>query len=214
MTQQPDYVPALGLAGLTPAYDAAMATLFQEQRFRRRLVDSVHAAAGDVIVDVGCGTATVSLMIQQESPEAVIAALDIDPIVVAAAQRKSANSCIPIRLTLGSAACLPYADHSADHVVSSLMFHHLPHAQKGEMLREILRILRPGGHLHLLDLGPPASEAWRTLLERTLSHFEHVDDNLHGRIPALLEAAGFEEVSTMDVAFGGLLKLFEGIAPA
>ena len=89
------YIPALGLPGLTPVYDAAMATVFQEKKLRQPLVDAVAARPGDVVIDVGCGTATLSLLLQESASGAVVAALDIDPVILAAAQRKAAARGLP-----------------------------------------------------------------------------------------------------------------------
>lgn len=214
MSSNPSYVPALGIAGLTQTYDAVMATLFQEHRYRLPVVQAIGAKPGEVVIDVGCGTATLSLLIQRETPQAVVTACDIDPVILQSASRKAHARGSTLRLTRASAACLPYASSSADHAVSSLMFHHLSAPQKRDMLAEILRVLRPGGRFYLFDFGPPASAALRALLVPALSRLEHAYDNLHGRLPALLEAAGFANVQAHDVAFDGLLKLNEGTRPA
>jgi ubiquinone/menaquinone biosynthesis C-methylase UbiE len=62
-----------------------------------------------------------------------------------------ARAGLEVRLDRGFADRLPYADGSVDRVLSSFMLHHLPGEQKLDALREVHRVLAPGGSLHLLD---------------------------------------------------------------
>ena len=56
-----------------------------------------------------------------------------------------------MRLEQGFADELPHADGSVDRVLSAFVFHHLPPDAKAAMLREVRRVLVPGGRLILLD---------------------------------------------------------------
>jgi ubiquinone/menaquinone biosynthesis C-methylase UbiE len=78
--------------------------------------------------------------------------IDPDPKALARARRKTEREGIAIQLDCGFSDQLPYAAASFDLVFSSLMFHHLPPAEKGPTLREIRRVLKPDGALHFLDL--------------------------------------------------------------
>lgn len=204
------YIPALGHDWLTNLYDPAMATLFQERLYRWPLIAALDLQPGQQILDIGCGTGTLELLLRQHAPNALVVGLDIDPTVLALAQGKAAQRQTSLALSLASADCLPYADNSFDQVVSSLMFHHLTAAQKGWMLTEARRVLRSGCTLSILDFGPPIASWLATLLTTVAAHFEHIDDNLHGRVPKLLTQAGFIDVQVRDIAFGGLIKLYQG----
>lgn len=70
------------------------------------------------------------------------------------------------------------------------MFHHLGLEAKRATLREVLRVLVPGGRLHLVDFGGSGPRP-DGLLARLLHAGEHLRDNLDDRIPALLAEAGF-----------------------
>ena len=84
--------------------------------------------------------------------------LDPDPRVLAIAARKARRAGVTLRLDRGYADRLPYPDGSVDRVLSAFMLHHLPADQQHDALREVRRVLAPGGRLHLLDIdGSPPS---------------------------------------------------------
>jgi ubiquinone/menaquinone biosynthesis C-methylase UbiE len=213
MPQDSSYIPALSIPALTPYYDASLATIFQEQRFRLPLVAALNVQRGERVLDVGCGTATLTVLLAQHTPAGLVAGLDIDGVMLAAGQRKAAAANAAVALTCGSAGSLPYAAGSFDCAVSSLMFHHLPTAVKLEMLAEVLRVLAPDGRLLILDFGPVGRGPVPNALATLFGGFEEVGDNLAGRVPVFLAAAGFANVTMADAAFGGVLKLYSGVKP-
>jgi ubiquinone/menaquinone biosynthesis C-methylase UbiE len=213
MSHQQTYVPALGIEQLTPIYDAAMASLFQERSFRMPLVNTMRVLPGQQVLDIGCGTATLSLLIAEQTDAGLVTGLDIDPAMLIVAQRKIAYAHSRVSLGRGSADTLPYADQSFNHVVSSLMFHHLATPQKHAMLAEVWRVLKPGGQLVVMDFGPIGRGAMAQGVAALFGRFEHVNDNLYGRVPTFLGQAGFVEVTVTDVAFAGVIKLYVGRRP-
>jgi SAM-dependent methyltransferase len=83
---------------------------------------------------------------------------------------------------------LPYPDASFDRVLSSLMIHHLKTPDKEKMAREIFRVLRPSGELHVLDFGKPRTFYGR-LIARILHGFEETGDNFAGPSRSLKRVA-------------------------
>lgn len=207
------FIPALGHGWLTNLYDTAMATLFQERLYRLPLLAALHLQPGQRVLDIGCGTGTLDLLLRKQAPQTAVIGLDIDPAVLAIARRKANHSGTLLPLALASADTLPYAANSFDQVVSSLVLHHLTTPQKRWMLAEAYRVLRPGSRLSILDFGPPRAEWLAALLTTIADCFEHIDDNLHGRVPQLLRQAGFGDIQVCDMAFGGLMKLYQGHKP-
>jgi ubiquinone/menaquinone biosynthesis C-methylase UbiE len=104
---------------------------------------------------------------------------------------------LKVRFDQGLSYELPYPDASFDRVLSSLFFHHLVPADKERTIREIRRVLRPGGRLHVADWGAPTDRLMRTLSMsiRLLDGFETTRDNVRGALPRLFEEGGFEQVS-------------------
>jgi ubiquinone/menaquinone biosynthesis C-methylase UbiE len=190
------YVPALAYDRLTPLFDLAIRVPGRERRFKRRLLEQAAIADGMRVLDVGCGTATLAIWIKQSAPGAEVVGLDGDPKILERGRRKAAAAGVEVRLDEGFSDDLPYEDGSFDRVVSSLFFHHIKPAVKERTAREIARVLRPGGELHVGDFGPPADPLQAAIFGvlRRFDGVEETRDNLHGRLPAIFAGAGLADV--------------------
>src|SRR3989337_1666309 len=143
------YIPALEYDWLTPLYDPLMRWLMPEASFKGRLVEQAQIEPGHRVLDLGCGTGTLTILIKQLHPEAQVVGLDGDPKVLAIARAKAAKAGVEIALVRGMAFVLPFPDRSFDRVLSSLVLHHLNHDNKVRTLNEVFRLLQPGGQLHI-----------------------------------------------------------------
>ena len=190
------YVHALTYRWLTPLYDPLVALTTRERDFKRELVQEMDLRPGESILDVGCGTGTLAVMLARSQPAARVIGIDGDPEVLARAQDKVVASGLTVELREGLADNLSFDDRSFDKVVSTLVFHHLAPATKRRALAEILRVLKPGGSFFLADLGRvPALLAQTVFLPfRLFDGIQNTADNLHGRLPRLIEEAGFVEL--------------------
>jgi ubiquinone/menaquinone biosynthesis C-methylase UbiE len=148
------------------------------------------------VLDLGCGTGTLTLLIKQMHPETKVIGLDIDPKVLAIARAKAAKAGVAIALQRSMAFQLPYADNSFDRVLSSLVLHHLTTDNKRRTLREVYRVLRPGGELHVVDFGKPYSP-FTYLLSVVIQRFEEATDNVKGLLPEMFRTAGFDAVDEL-----------------
>ena len=207
MSTQPTFIPGLSDPRLTRFYDPIMKWVFWEEFIRRPVVDAVQAAPGHTIIDVGCGTGTLTIALAQAAPEATVIGLDIDDAMLVQAHTKVAEADSGPTLVQGSAVALPWATGSIDTVVASMMVHHLPSAQKEALFAEARRVLSPDGSFFLLDFNAPATE-WQATIARAVARFEQIDDNLYGRLPVMLRTTGFGRVDVIWQAFNGLLTLY------
>ena len=179
------FLPGMTREWLLPLYDPVN-RLLGVRRLRRRLLDQAAVRPGQRVLEIGCGTGSLLLAAKQAQPAAVIVGLYPDLAALARAQRKARRRHLAVQLDRGYADELPYADDSVDVVLSSFMLHHVPADQREPALREVLRVLRPGGALHLMDVGGSGDRGHRHRFTR-----EHAVDD----VPDLLRRAGFREVT-------------------
>ena len=190
-----NYIPALRYEWLTGFYDAVMDRMMRETTFKQALVRQARVANNHQVLDLGCGTATLTLMIKQTHPEAQVTGLDGDPKALEIARGKVARSGLTITLDEGMAFDLPYPDNSFDRVFSGLLFHHLTREDKVRTLKEVFRVLRPGGELHVADWGKASNALMRSafFLVQFLDGFKTTSDNVNGLLPNFFRKAGLKE---------------------
>jgi ubiquinone/menaquinone biosynthesis C-methylase UbiE len=190
----PTYIPALKYHCLTPLYDGVLRLFLRDHVFKSQLIRQARISEGAEVLDLGCGTATLTIMIKQAHPRAQVFGLDIDPAILRLARVKARRAGTEIRFDQGNAVQLPYEDRSFDRILSSLFFHHLETDQKQRAARELARVLRSGGELHIVDFGKPHTRLMRAI-SLVVGRLEQAADNVAGRLPVFLEQAGFTEVA-------------------
>lgn len=208
------YIPALRYDWLTPLYDPIVGWMMREAAFKRRLVEQARIESGHHVLDLGCGTATLTILVKQAHPDAEVVGLDGDQRILDIARAKIAKAGLAIALDRGMACDLPYRDHSFDRVLCSLVIHHLTRENKLRALREVMRVLKPGGELHVADFGKPHN-ALMSAASLLIRHFEQVADHLNGLLPSFFREAGFVQVEEMVrvMTLCGTLSLYRGRKP-
>jgi SAM-dependent methyltransferase len=125
--------------------------------------------------------------------------LDPDPAALARARGK-AGSELRIQWVEGRSQELPFADGAFEALTCSLMLHHLQPAAKRLALSECLRVLKPGGWLHVADWGSAQDPIMRVafLGVQLLDGFACTREHARGALPGLIADAGFAEVRVRD----------------
>lgn len=198
MFKEADYIPALGYRWLTPIFDPVLRWMLPEETLKQQLIQQANVSAGHRVLDLGCGTGTLTVLAKQTQPEAEIIGVDADPDVLALARKKIARAGVRVTVEQGSATQLPYPDQTFDRVISSLVVHHLNSEAKRQAFMEVERVLRPGGEFHILDFGWPRSR-YAHFIRPFARHLEQTADNLDGRLPEMLRSAGLRQV--VEVAY-------------
>jgi ubiquinone/menaquinone biosynthesis C-methylase UbiE len=208
-----DYLPAAGHDAFLPGYDL-LTRLFGLHRAHQRLIDQAELADGQRILEIGCGTGNLAIRAKRAYRNAEVIGSDPDPLALDRARRK-AGKLTGIRFEQGYAQRLPYADSEFDRALSSMMLHHLDSGAKAAAAAEILRVLRPGGRLHLVDMGGDMT-AEDGLAARLIRHRPLATGNLGDAIPRLLRSAGFDctELATEQHRFVGRLTYYRATRPA
>ena len=145
----------------------------RERAFRERLVDLARIELGDAVLDVGCGTGTLALAAKRRvGPGGVVYGIDASPEMIARARKKAEKADAGVVFQTAVVESLPFPDARFDVVLSTLMLHHLPRPAREQCVREIRRVLRPGGRLLAVDFATPTRE--RRGLLRNMHRHGHV----------------------------------------
>lgn len=185
-----DYLPAAGTDWALPLYDP-VTRLLGADAARRKLLDQASLSPGHRVLDIGCGTGTLATLVKQLQPSVDMIGLDPDPKALARARKKTTRARVSVHFDQGFSDHLPYPDESFDRVFSSLMFHHIANDDRPNTLREIRRVLKPGGSFHLVDFSKP--EGGPHGLFHLIHANGHISMNSDAGILALMSQAGFSQ---------------------
>ena len=152
-------------AGLPRHYDRVAATLSfgQDPRWRRAMVDAIAARSGERVLDVATGTGLVAEALVRRYGCTVVG-VDQSPEMLAAAQaRLAAAPALRPRVTLvaGEAERLPFADGEFDHLTFTYLLRYVD--DPAATLRELARVVRPGGRVASLEFAVPPSRSWHAV---------------------------------------------------
>jgi SAM-dependent methyltransferase len=188
-----DYLPGMGRDWLLPLYDPLTRALGLRTA-HRRLAEQADPRPGQRVLEIGCGTGNLVLAIARAHPATEAVGLDPDARALARARRKAARRGLAVQLDQGFAQALPYPDAGFDLVLSAFMFHHLTGDERRAALREVVRTLKPGGSLHLLDFGG-ARDRSDGLVARLSHRSPRLQDNFGDSITRLMLAAGLADAA-------------------
>ena len=184
MTDPIAFTPAAGRFAPTAIYDAGLALLTREQVWRSELIRRLAPAPKDTILDVGCGTGSLAILLKQAQPKAQITGLDPDPQALSIAKRKAEAAGVEIAWKRGF-ACDAANFVRFDKVVSSLVFHQVPLDGKRSGIAAMFAATKADGKVIIADYA--RQDQW---LMRQLFRFIQLID---GRANTQLNAEGFIE---------------------
>lgn len=214
---QDAFIPAFPVLAL---YDPVVRLLSRDRAWRAVLRGELAARAEGTIADAGCGTGTFLAQLGEAFPQARLIGIDPDPAILARARAKLAGAGAAADLRQGYlrdlAALLEGCP--ADAIVSSLVFHQVPMAEKRAGLAAMHRALAPGGLLLIADYGAQRSLAMRTLfkLVQAVDGTATTQPNADGALPGLIRAAGFAEVTEPHrfATATGSISIYRAVKPA
>ncbi|UCD85954.1 MAG: methyltransferase domain-containing protein [Deltaproteobacteria bacterium] len=186
------------LGPLAKCYDLLNSTIGHRDRFFREIAELAGVKEGDRVLDVGCGTGILGIWEKEKAGDkGYVAGIDASRRMIDQARKNATKRGVEVDFKSGLIEDIPYDDNYFDVVTSSMMVHHLPLSLKKKGFQEIFRVLRPGGHLLLVDFGRPGSLFGKLFGYLLLSWIESTRANLKGMLPGLLEEAGFKEVKVL-----------------
>lgn len=178
------FTPAAGRFAPSSVYDLGVAVLTREAIWRPKLVEILALAPGDRVLDVGCGTGSLAVLLKQRHPDIEIVGLDPDPASLAIAKAKADAAGVHIEWRQG------YASDAAeaglfDKVVSSLVFHQVPVPGKRAGIEAMFAATKADGAVCIADYAQQSRP-----LMRTAFHFIQMID---GKPDTQPNADGFLE---------------------
>ena len=211
ITKDRKHIPPAHWDFLTSFYDVICILLGFGKRFRKKIIKHLNLKGTERILDAGCGTGTLLVMLKNLYPSLDAVGIDPDEKAIKIAQRKIRKHNLDISLQIGTMSNMQFDSNSFDVVMSSLVFHHIPVDEKTSSLKECLRVLKQNGRMLLADFGPLKLKGFSKILPITKlwDIFEPIDDGRKGEIPLLMSKVGFKVNEVGQYIYG--ITFYEGI---
>ena len=208
------YLPAAGHDLFLPLYDP-LTKILGAERVRNRLIDQAALRPEQRVLEIGCGTGALLTRIKRRHPEVGVDGLDPDAKALERARRKAQRAGVAFELERGFSNHLPYQAGTFDRVFSCLMFHHLDDNDKQPTLREVLRVLKPGGRFEMVDFSGRHGHGLHSRLTRLFHSHERLSDNSEERILSRMADAGLAAARSLGSAslLVGRVVFYQGSAP-
>jgi demethylmenaquinone methyltransferase / 2-methoxy-6-polyprenyl-1,4-benzoquinol methylase len=207
-------------AAVAPRYDLIndLQSLGMHRLWKRRMVKAAAVGPGMDVLDVCCGTGDVAFALAQSG--AKVTGLDFSEAMLSVARRRGVAA--GVEFIQGDALALPFPAARFDAVTVAYGVRNMADVDRG--LDELLRVLKPGGRLVILEFGKPENGAIRWLYFQYLRWLVPVfgklfygDSDTHGYIlesllkypgqrgiDALLRARGCRDPRVLDLMFGAM----------
>ena len=178
-------------------------TFGREGRLRERTLDAAGITAGEQVLDVGCGTGTLTLAAKKRvGADGSVRGVDASPEMIARARTKSEQGGMPVIFEVAAAQSLPFPDAAFDAVLCSLALHHLPENARATALAEMRRVLKPDGRVLIVEFSRERGAlAWLNpvALLHALKNPRMLDE-----ATALAQRSGFQHVVTGPLGLAGM----------
>ena len=190
------FIPAAHYNFLSHFYSPFMRIFFGT--IFRKITKYIQLKSEETLLDIGCGPGNLLGILHGKHPNSKLIGLDVDPKILKIARNKLSDR---IEFIESSATKLPFPDNSLDVVTSTLMIHHLKSYEKDQMIKEIYRILKPGGRFYLFDFSKPTN-LFGKIFVKLFKNFEHMNDALEGRYTKWMKESGFKKIEYIYNAYG------------
>jgi ubiquinone/menaquinone biosynthesis C-methylase UbiE len=205
--EYPEYYSSQNFHGIEKGYLCADAAVTydpvtkyvlppNEEWIRRGLIDRIRCQPRRIL-DLGCGTASTTLLLKKTFPKAEVIGIDLSPYMLVVAEDKAKQSELEVQFLHRNAEQTGFPDASFDLVTASLLFHETPPEVSCIILQECFRLLQPGGEVLILD-GNQSNLRWADWLTEIFEE-PYIKAYAAGSVDAWMGTAGFGDVRTEDV---------------
>ncbi len=203
-----------------------------DQSWRRKTVEALQVPAGGRVLDLATGTADLAIRIADRHPDAAVVGVDPSEGMLSVGRRKVAELGLDerVELRVGDAQALDLETNSCDGVTIAFGIRNVP--DRAKALREMARVVRPGGRIAVLELSAPKTGLTAMavrfqirfivpLIGRLLSGaaaYGYLRDSVEAfpapdEFATVMESAGLNIVKVQRLGFGAC-ALFVGEVPA
>ncbi|MGE5607846.1 MAG: class I SAM-dependent methyltransferase [Bacillota bacterium] len=183
-----------------PVYDLIVKPLFGPKR--RRSIELLDLKAGERVLLVGAGT---GLDLEYLPPGPVVVATDLTPAMIARLQRRAERLGMNVDARVMDGHALKFPDASFDAVILHLIVAVIPDPVK--CLKEVARVLRPGGRAVIFDKFVPDDQRSPLVLRLLNPLTSLFGTEITRKLGPLLAQAGLRSVREEPAGVGGLLKI-------
>ena len=213
------------IAGFYDVMNSVM-TAGLHHAWRRRAVDLANVGPGDRVLDVATGTGDLALeLARRVAPGGAVIASDFSQEMLALARRKGVDTPVPVAFGWANAMELPYADD--EFAAATVGFGARNFSDLDQGLREMTRVVRPGGRVVVLEITtptrPPLSTFYRLWFDRVVpligklagdpEAYSYLPNSVK-RFPGPHELAARMDACGLDVRYvltaGGIIALHAG----
>jgi demethylmenaquinone methyltransferase/2-methoxy-6-polyprenyl-1,4-benzoquinol methylase len=177
------------------------------RRLRDEVVSTLSIDRTLRALDVATGTGAQARAFAEKAAEVV--GIDLSEAMLRIARRKHRLPNLTFRRA--DAAEMPFDDRSFDVACISFALHEMPRSIRERVVREMVRVTKPGGAILVVDYGLPRSAVMRWLVYHVVKLYEpdHYADFVRSDVQALLRDAGVE-LQAERPAPGGLARIYSG----
>ena len=177
-------------------YDFLLWSTFPERKIKNAFIRDTEFSSFEDVLDFGCGTGTLLLMIKKKYPKIKLTGIDVSRQMIHLAASKIKKAEVDIHVHIYDGEKLPFIEDSFDKIISSFVFHHLATSFKQVILKDLLWVLRPGSKLFIVDFGRPQTFYNKICFQiiRYLDGFGNTSVNAKGLMPEFVKKAGFKRI--------------------
>jgi len=179
---------------LAPFYDAVTLPISQT---RNITVDFAGADTGSKILDVATGTGSQALAFAKRGYE--VTGIDLTEAMLRVAKKK--NQYLNLKFEIGDATDLRFGANSFDVACISFALHDMLPSIRERTLREMVRVVKPGGLIIIVDYSLPVHQVGRFLIYHLISLYESdfYRDFIHSNFAELLPRLGIEIIDELTI---------------
>jgi ubiquinone/menaquinone biosynthesis C-methylase UbiE len=182
------------MEAMVNTYDSYMKKMYmgRENKLRKMTVNYAQVKPGDSVLEVGCGTGTLTLEAKRQAgPTGKVFGIDIIPGMIEVCQKKAAHANLDVTFQLGSIDSIPFPDNHFDVVICSFMIFHMSEARMQKGIADIYRALKPHGRLFVIDVTMPVKPISKMIVGLLFKGMDKYDLR---KLSPLMEKSGFSDV--------------------